>query len=97
MNKLKEKTYNLMDSFLVEGDKPRRIKRLNQDRHLFVKNLLQLFKDTVERIIGENQEAGHRWSDLVVALRNGLREEQRQNLSKILSEDELEKEINEQF
>ena len=28
--------YEKMDSFLVEGDKPREIGRLNLDRHLFV-------------------------------------------------------------
>jgi len=46
--------YNLMDSFLVEGDKPRSIERLNQDRHLFVKNVLDLLdkqkQDLLEKI-----------------------------------------------
>jgi len=43
-----------MDSFLVEGDKPRSIERLNQDRHLFVKNVLDLLdkqkQDLLEKI-----------------------------------------------
>ena len=39
--------YEKMDSFLVEGDKPREIGRLNLDRHLFVDTttalILELF------------------------------------------------------
>ena len=37
-----EDIYRLMDGFLVEGDKPRSIDRLNTDRHLFVENILDL-------------------------------------------------------
>ena len=44
--------YKKMDSFLVEGDKPREIGRLNLDRHLFVDTttalILELLKS--ERI-----------------------------------------------
>lgn len=51
MKKIKEKIrkclYQRMDSFLVEGDKPRPIERLNLDRHLFVDTttaeILELF------------------------------------------------------
>ena len=39
MTKIREQIYRLMDSFLVETDKPRPIDRLNQDRHLFVGNM----------------------------------------------------------
>lgn len=45
---LKEQIYSLMDSFLVEGDKPRPIERLNQYRHLFAKNMLALFQKQME-------------------------------------------------
>ena len=34
--KIRKILYEKMDSFLVEGDKPREIGRLNLDRHLFV-------------------------------------------------------------
>jgi len=47
---IKERLYNLMDSFLVEGDKPRSIERLNQDRHLFVKNVLDLLDQQKEEL-----------------------------------------------
>lgn len=36
-----------MDSFLVEGDKPRSIDRLNQDRHLFVENILEIIEEAL--------------------------------------------------
>ncbi len=47
MNKdLKKKIYELMDSFLVEAKdqhgNDRSLERLNQDRHLFVENMLNL-------------------------------------------------------
>ena len=42
---MKQRIYELMDSFLVEGDKPRSIEQLNQDRHLFVENVIKLFED----------------------------------------------------
>lgn len=45
-NTIEEKIYNLMDGFLVEPEPPRSIKSLNKDRHLFVKNILELLKDT---------------------------------------------------
>ena len=44
MTKIRENIYKLMDSFLVEGDKPRPIDRLNQDRHLFVEDMEKLFR-----------------------------------------------------
>lgn len=44
---METKVYKLMDSFLVETDEPRSVTRLNQDRHLFVKNILELFTDTI--------------------------------------------------
>ncbi|MEK6883261.1 MAG: hypothetical protein AABY22_26780 [Nanoarchaeota archaeon] len=95
MNKLKEKMYNLMDSFLVEGDKPRPIDRLNIDRHLFVKNLFQLFKDTVEKVIPPyaptdypRTPEGRQMSYENNMYNSGLAEF-RQNLSKILTENEV--------
>ena len=42
-----EKLYQLMDSFLVETDPPRKIEQLNQDRHLFIDNLLSFIADKV--------------------------------------------------
>jgi len=47
MSMMETKVYKLMDSFLVETDEPRSVTRLNQDRHLFVKNILELFTDTI--------------------------------------------------
>ena len=45
--------YEKMDSFLVEGDKPREIGRLNLDRHLFVDTttalILELLKSEEEK------------------------------------------------
>lgn len=48
METLQEKIYDLMDSFLIEGDQPRPIDRLNQDRRLFVENMEQLIRAEVE-------------------------------------------------
>jgi len=45
--KLKEKLYQLMDSFLVETDPPRSVEQLNVDRHLFVENVQQALIDTM--------------------------------------------------
>ena len=45
--------YEKMDGFLVEGDKPRKIGRLNLDRHLFVDTttalILELLKSEKEK------------------------------------------------
>ncbi len=41
---IREKIYQLMDTFLVEGDPPRSIERLNQDRHLFVDNMMEIWR-----------------------------------------------------
>ncbi|MEK6884999.1 MAG: hypothetical protein AABY22_35535 [Nanoarchaeota archaeon] len=52
--------------------------------------LLQLFKDTVEKAIGEDEIMDDAYlsenSDYIKKIRNQFRKEQRQNLSKILSE-----------
>ena len=57
---MKQRLYELMDSFLVEGDKPRPIDRLNQDRHLFVENITLLFasllQSEMEGIISEDEK-----------------------------------------
>ena len=45
MTSLREQIYNLMDGFLVEGDSPRPIERLNQDRHLFVDRVIALLSN----------------------------------------------------
>ena len=87
----------------------------------FKDSLLQLFKDTVERIIGEDEvkrlfkrkircgcnctscniiihqckNPSYHYplrDDAILGIKNELRKEQRQNLSRILSETEIEKE-----
>ena len=66
MTKIRKNIYNLMDSFLVETDKPRPIDRLNQDRHLFVDNVENLFRSwALENIVPEEgiqwmQEGNHK-------------------------------------
>lgn len=55
MSELKKEIYRLMDNFLVETDPPRSIKQLNRDRHLFVKNLLDVFSFEVKQAVGENK------------------------------------------
>ena len=51
--KIRKILYEKMDSFLVEGDKPREIGRLNLDRHLFVDTttaeILELLKSEKDR------------------------------------------------
>lgn len=48
MKNIKRELYRLTDSFLVEGKdqngKERSLERLNQDRHLFVENVIELMK-----------------------------------------------------
>ena len=91
-NTLKEKIYKLMDSFLVEGDNPRPIDRLNQDRHLFVENLLALFSQTFSELIGEEelvQESlikANLFNALILG-KNELRRELRNKLSEIVGEE----------
>ena len=41
---IRVKIYRLMDAFLVEGDLIRSIDRLNQDRHLFVENMMEIWR-----------------------------------------------------
>lgn len=53
MKNLCEEIYRLMDNFLVEADKPRPLDRLNQDRHLFVDNMENLFRSRIEDILIE--------------------------------------------
>lgn len=45
--------YNLMDSFLVEAKDHRSVKRLNQDRHLFVENIEPLFNSYFQKRLKE--------------------------------------------
>ena len=69
----------------------------------FKDGVLQLFKDTAERIIGESEDTGYNNSlggfyegygtGEEGSIRNKLKSKQRQNLSKILSEDEVETEM----
>jgi hypothetical protein len=84
MNKLKEETYRLMDSFLVEAKdqygNERSLEKLNQDRHLFVKNLLQLFKDSVERAMPKKKH--NRFVQEVADVYNEAVEQFRKNLKK---------------
>ena len=51
--------YEKMDGFLVEGDKPREIGRLNLDRHLFVDTttalILELLKSEKEKLIHDHE------------------------------------------
>ncbi len=53
---IEEEIYRLMDGFLVEGDKPRNIKRLNQDRHLFVENMLVVIKEAIKEAVENNKD-----------------------------------------
>jgi vacuolar-type H+-ATPase subunit H len=63
---MKQKLYELMDSFLVEAGE-RSVKQLNQDRHLFIEKLTQeiekerqqLIKEIKEKIDQERWEARH--------------------------------------
>ena len=56
--KMREEIYRLMDSFLVETDSPRSIDQLNQDRHLFVKNILDLIFQKEEDVREEIRKNG---------------------------------------
>ncbi len=57
MPKIKEKIYEAMDSFLVEAKdqygNERSLERLNQDRHLFVEKLLELFYEEKQSWLNE--------------------------------------------
>jgi len=41
--------YELMDAFLTEGDKPRSLARLNQDRKLFVQEMNELIDQILNK------------------------------------------------
>ena len=54
-DKIREKLYSLMDSFLVEAKnqngEERSLEQLNIDRHLFVDNMMELFATQKKEII----------------------------------------------
>ena len=58
---LKEKIYEIVDSFLVEAKnqygKERSLERLNQDRHLAVDALISLFEAEKKKIEGKIRKA----------------------------------------
>jgi hypothetical protein len=53
----KEQIYRLADSFLVEAKnqygEDRSLERLNQDRHLFVENMMKFVRSEIERMLVE--------------------------------------------
>ncbi|OFW53958.1 MAG: hypothetical protein A2163_07760 [Actinobacteria bacterium RBG_13_35_12] len=54
-----EEMYKLMDSFLIETEPPRRIEQLNQDRHLFVDQLLTL----QNKLLADKLREVRKWVD----------------------------------
>src|SRR4051794_26725860 len=62
MPNLRQRLYELMDSFLVESNNldgtpyVRSVDRLNQDRHLFVQNVEQALKAAIDQAIGDMED-----------------------------------------
>ena len=65
MTEIREQIYRLMDSFLVETDKPRPLDRLNQDRHLFVENMEEAIRSWALDIVGEDDDVKDWFSDYI--------------------------------
>lgn len=92
MNTIKEKIYQIVDSFLVEAKdqngNDRSIERLNQDRHLAVEEIIRTFQEALESLQREEMAQNFPGLTQEVMFRDGwnAREKKlREDVSKFLS------------
>jgi hypothetical protein len=94
MSKLREDIKKIVSKIYLHGTGDLVVhlsKEASDEIDFFTYQLLQLFKDTVERVIGEDEgnDCIEHKDCLIQNGQDKMRKEQRQNLSKILSEKEV--------